>query len=216
MTGWLLALDTATPQGSVALLRDGQPVTVLPLAPGREQEQTLFVVLQTALNQNGLGSQSIAAFAASSGPGSFAGVRVGLTAVKALAEALGRPAFGVSTLRAMAAAGSGPRRAPVLDGRRGEVFAGLYDSGLRELEPDQVTRWEAWKEAAGPVEWIGAGSFPDPGVAWVDAGLLAGWVGRLAWEDWEAGMAGDPVVLDAHYVRQGDGAGHWLDERQIR
>ena len=69
-------------------------------------------------------------FAAASGPGSFTGVRVGLAAVKGLAEAAGKRVVAVSNLRALAFFGSAPLRATVIDARRGEVYAALYNSRL--------------------------------------------------------------------------------------
>ena len=69
--------------------------------------------------------EEIDCFAAASGPGSFTGVRVGLAAVKGLAEALGKPAVGISNLRALSLFGKAALRAVVLDARRGEVYGAV-------------------------------------------------------------------------------------------
>ena len=78
------------------------------------------------------------AFASASGPGSFTGVRVGLTAVKGLAEATGRKVIAVSNLQALAWHGSRPLRAAVLDARRGEVYGGVYDAALQLVQEEVV------------------------------------------------------------------------------
>ncbi len=91
----------------------------------------LFGEIERLLARHGLGIEQVDAFASASGPGSFTGVRVGLTAVKGLAEATGRKVVAVSNLEALAWFGSRPLRAAVLDARRGEVYGGVYDAGLR-------------------------------------------------------------------------------------
>ena len=77
-------------------------------------------------------------------PGSFTGVRIGLTAVKGLAEALGKPVVVISNLLALAACGSAPLRAAVIDARRGEVYGAVFDAGLREVLPEVVAKFPDW------------------------------------------------------------------------
>src|SRR6202034_1906825 len=88
-------------------------------------------------------------FAAASGPGSFTGVRVGLAAAKGLAEATGKRVVAVSNLRALAAFGSAPLRATVIDARRGEVYAAVYNGELRIVMPEAVLKFEAWLPTLG-------------------------------------------------------------------
>ena len=78
------------------------------------------------------------------GPGSFTGVRVGLAAAKGLAEATGKRMVAVSNLRALASFGSAPLRAVVIDARRGEVYAAVYNSQLELVIPEAVLKFEDW------------------------------------------------------------------------
>src|SRR5579884_3647985 len=99
----------------------------------------LYEHVARLLERNGLRPSDVACFAAAAGPGSFTGVRVGLAAAKGLADATGRPAVGISNLRALAGFGSHPVRATLLDARRGQVYAALYDAALRPVLPEVVT-----------------------------------------------------------------------------
>ena len=83
-------------------------------------------------------------FAAACGPGSFTGVRVGLAAVKGLAEATGKPVAGVSNLQALAWFGTAPLRACVLDARRGEIYGALYNSKLELISGEKVNHFPDW------------------------------------------------------------------------
>jgi tRNA threonylcarbamoyladenosine biosynthesis protein TsaB len=75
---------------------------------------------------------------------SLTGVRVGLAAAKGLAEAAGKRVVAISNLRALAFFGSAPSRATVIDARRGEVYAAVYNSRLELVMPEAVLRLEDW------------------------------------------------------------------------
>src|SRR2546428_315180 len=91
--------------------------------------------------------QDVDGFAGASGPGSFTGVRVGLTAVKGLAEATGRQVVGVSNLKALAWFGTRPLRAAVIDARRGVIYGAVYNSSLEEVSREVVTPLPNWLES---------------------------------------------------------------------
>ena len=163
----------------------------------------LFDEIAALLGRHGLGVRDMECFASTSGPGSFTGVRVGLTAVKGLAEATGKPVVAVSNLQAMAVFGTGARRAVVLDARRGDVYAAVYDAELRVVMAETVVKLPAWSAGLPDgLEWIEQGSPPR---------LLAGAVGRIAWERFQAGLASDPAAVDANYVRRSDAEMMWKD-----
>src|SRR6185369_16319488 len=107
----------------------------------------LYPHLSRLLEQNGVTLTSIDCFAAASGPGSFTGVRVGLACVKGLAEALGKPAMGISNLQALATFARGELRAVVIDARRGDVYGGLFDEQVRPLTPEVVAKLPVWLES---------------------------------------------------------------------
>jgi tRNA threonylcarbamoyladenosine biosynthesis protein TsaB len=131
----ILAIDTSSRTGSVALLRDA---TVLAEVSGYEEtphSTRLFRDLAVLQSLTPFSMGQIDVFAVASGPGSFTGLRVGLTAVKAWSEVHGKPIAAVSALRVIAAqsklsennSGGGTELiAPFLDARRGQIFGSLY------------------------------------------------------------------------------------------
>jgi len=135
----ILAIETSSPVGSVALLEDGRLVVSLEHEqPNAHAEQTLPLV-ERALSSSGFSRTSLDRLAVGIGPGSFTGLRVGIALAEGLALGLDVPLVGVASLRAMAAAtpaGEARLRAPVLDAKRGEVFAALYAAdGSEKLAP---------------------------------------------------------------------------------
>src|SRR5271155_2708091 len=131
----ILAIDTSTRTGSVALLRDE-----LVLAEVYGQEETpystrLFRDLEVLQSRAQFRLDQIDVFAVAAGPGSFTGLRVGLTAVKAWAEVHGKPIAAISGLEAIAAESAmggvpGDSKAhflaPFLDARRGQIYGAIY------------------------------------------------------------------------------------------
>jgi tRNA threonylcarbamoyladenosine biosynthesis protein TsaB len=126
-----LAFDMATSVVSSALMRDGEPLAERVSRPQSVLEDIDFLHRETGLDQ-----REIEAIAVGRGPGSFTGVRIALATARALAFALDVPAAGVSTLDVLAA--GVPGAVPVIDAKRGEVFA-LIDGGPTCLNPDEVT-----------------------------------------------------------------------------
>ena len=101
------------------------------MAPGRDAAESLLPAVEDLLRAAGCELAAIEAFALSIGPGSFTGLRVGIATVKGLAFGTPRPVAPVSTLAALAV-GAGRADVPVvpmLDARRGEVYAAAYAGG---------------------------------------------------------------------------------------
>ena len=151
----ILAVDTTGANGSIALCRYGadglarncEVIEVVPLA-GRTYSAQLMPQISALLARHKLNRQSIDAYAAATGPGSFTGLRVGLSTIKALAEITQKPIAAVSLLEALAwasvarVAGAGgvaqlsgkgrqsqnsePQVIAALDAMRGEVYVGEY------------------------------------------------------------------------------------------
>lgn len=125
----LLAVETATPDTSAALLRDGDLLAEERGAAGRPTAETLLPAVDALLGRCAVSLDAVEAFAVSIGPGSFTSLRIGLATVKGLAFGSGRPAVAVPTLRALAYTappGPGPVVA-LLDARRGELFAAAFE-----------------------------------------------------------------------------------------
>jgi tRNA threonylcarbamoyladenosine biosynthesis protein TsaB len=164
----------------------------------------LFGHIAQLLQKNGITVYQLECFAAASGPGSFTGVRVGLAAAKGLAEATGKRMVAVSNLRALARFGSAPLRATVIDARRGEVYAAVYNSALELVMPEVVVKLDAWLAAlpAGNCELISTIDAPRE---------LAAAAGHIAWDEFTLGRASDPSDIDANYVRRSDAELLWKD-----
>jgi tRNA threonylcarbamoyladenosine biosynthesis protein TsaB len=215
--GWLLALDTTAEFGSLALLRDGALVEEVPLHSPDGFAIAIFGAIEAILERHGLDVKDVDCFAGATGPGSFTGVRVGLTVVKGLGEAAQRPVVGVSNMAAMAAFGSGPLRAVVLDARRGEVYGALYDAELRCVQPEIVisfTDWVAGLPAEAEFIALDFSAFSSllTGRRMIQAPrALAAVVGTIAWNEFSLGRAMDPAALDANYVRRSDAEILWKE-----
>ncbi|MFL6464982.1 MAG: tRNA (adenosine(37)-N6)-threonylcarbamoyltransferase complex dimerization subunit type 1 TsaB, partial [Bryobacteraceae bacterium] len=126
----ILALDLTSEYGSLAIRRNRRTLLEQSIHSPDGFAHLVFSAIDEILSRAGINLAEIHCFASASGPGAFTGVRVGLSAVKGLAEALGKRAIGVSNLRALASFGSSPLRAVVLDARRGDVFTSVYDADL--------------------------------------------------------------------------------------
>ncbi|HEY3743799.1 MAG TPA: tRNA (adenosine(37)-N6)-threonylcarbamoyltransferase complex dimerization subunit type 1 TsaB [Bryobacteraceae bacterium] len=214
----LLALDTTAEFGSLALMRNGELIEEVPLHSPDGFGHVIFGAIEALLARHGLMTADVDCFAGATGPGSFTGVRVGMTVVKGLGDAAGRPVVGVSNLQAMAACGSAALRAVVLDARRGEVYGAVYDSRLQCVQTEMVLRFADWLAGLpeGDVEIIALDFTPFAdllrGRPMVQASrVLAGAIGRIAWAEFAGGRGVDPAVLDANYVRRSDAEILWKE-----
>jgi tRNA threonylcarbamoyladenosine biosynthesis protein TsaB len=205
-----LALDTAATIGSIALADERGVIAEARLEAPGGFGQVLFREIEALLARAKVRLDDIELYAAASGPGSFTGVRIGLAAVKGLAEVAGKPAVGISNLEALAQFGSAGLRAPIIDARRGEVFAALFDGEGAEVIPASVLRFSEFVALIGDrsVEYIAADF--DPGVAVTPAPVeLAGMIARLAIARCVAGALCDLATMEANYVRRSDAEVFW-------
>jgi len=216
----ILAIDTTHETGSLALVRAGgsaaETIDEAVLRAPTGFAHVLYGHIEEMLRRNRLPLAAVDCFAAASGPGSFTGVRVALACVKGLAEALGKPAAGVSNLRAMAVFGTGGLRAAVLDARRGEVYGAVYDAAGAAVLPETVAPLPLWLASLpeAQIEFVtchgfsldlGATRFADARVTAAPEALAAA-IARLGWPE-----AADPASLDANYVRRSDAELFWKD-----
>ena len=209
----ILAIDTTSEFGSMALVEvNGRVVRELPMRSPDGFSHVLYDHLARFLRDCGVHLRDIECFASAAGPGSFTGVRVGLAAVKGLAEATGKPATAVSNLQALAHFGELPLRATLLDARRGEIFGGVYDDTLAIVRPEVVIKLDDWLATLPKenVEFISNQTFPGLAVREAPRELAAA-IGRIAAERLRRGEAGDPAMLDANYVRRSDAERFWKD-----
>lgn len=215
---WLMALDTTAQFGSLALLRDGELVEEVPLHSTDGFGDSIFGTIEDLLARHHLTPHDVDCFAGATGPGSFTGVRVGLTVIKGLGEATGHQVVGVSNLQAMAAYGAAPLRAVILDARRAEVYGAVYDRELRCVQPELVSDFTNWLGGLpeGEIDFVALDFAPFAsslqGRAQVQAPrALASSIASIAWREYAAGRALDPAALDANYVRRSDAEMLWKE-----
>ena len=216
----LLALDTTGEFGSIALADERGIAEEVTLHSPEGFAHILFDQIGQLLARHGLALRDVDAFASASGPGSFTGVRVGLAAVKGLAEAAGRRVVAVSNLRALAWFGTRPLRATVMDARRGQVYGAVYNAELEPVCEEVVMSFTEWLKTIpeGDLEFISQG-FPITGVkAPVTEAprALAGAMGQIAMMQFKRGLAQDPAEVDANYVRRSDAELLWKDPAELR
>ncbi len=219
MSQRLLSVDTTAEWGSIALVGDQGVIEEVTLHSPGGFAHILFGEIEQLLARQRLDLDTLDGFAAASGPGSFTGVRVGLTAMKGLAEATGRKVVAVSNLRALAFYGTRPLRAAVIDARRGEVYGGVYDAALQPVCHEVVAKLPIWLASlpVGDLEFI------TQGLAIAATGLsaplveapraLAGAIGTIAFDQLRRGDARDAGEIDANYVRRSDAELLWKDHR---
>lgn len=137
----ILALDTTTSSESVALLDKTKLVAETNSESAASHSARLLKSVDHLLKSNGVGIKDIEGFAVAAGPGSFTGIRIGLSTVKALAFASGKPVAPVSTLAALALKlRDSPARlvCSLLDAKKGEIFTALFETeekGFKEVIP---------------------------------------------------------------------------------
>ena len=215
----ILALDSSTELCSVALWLDGEKLVREELA-GQRHSELLLPMVQELLTEAGLDLKALDGIAFGEGPGSFTGLRIGLATALGLAFGTDRLLVPVPTLAALATqAKTAGLIAPVLDARRGEVYAGLYHADGREVVPDScssVSAFLARLPAGEAIAFLGGGvDLHRAEIAArlggraiflpVDAGCLrAASVGRLGLRLEAAGHAIAPERVELRYLRRAE------------
>lgn len=200
----LLALDTCGSVGGVALAADGR--TLYRELTGRTFSELLLSTVSELLAEAGLTAAELDGVVVVRGPGSFTGIRIGVSAAKGLAEALGIPLIAISRLELLARKAPGGSAFAVLDAGRGEFYGGLYREGICAAEL-LLTRPELALAAAGlPLVLCEEGQFaalPDlnPELAGAPTALDAMVAGL---ERFRQGAFDDAATLDANYLRRSE------------
>jgi len=230
--GITLALDTSEARGSIVLRRAGLLVSWRQHDTGQDYSSWLLPAAHDVMHESSCKLEDVTLLAAATGPGSFTGLRVGLTTVKAWAEVYGIPVVGISRLEALAhcAHKTSTHIAACYDAQRGEVFGGVFrqgSTGIEAVAPEAVLSPEALLELVSTTCGLNRVSWVTPDPALISS--PAKWQGRLALGDTLISstdklankigelaekLAGkqqfcDPVALDANYVRRSDAELFW-------
>lgn len=136
----IIGIDTSTAASAVCVLReDGQAFEVEPPTAALTQppahSRDLMPAVARCLDQADLGYADLGVVAVGAGPGPFTGLRIGVATARGLARAHGAELRSVSSLAALARCIEAPVALPLIDARRGELFAALYEEGRPVLEP---------------------------------------------------------------------------------
>ncbi len=124
----ILALETSTPAGSLAVMEEKALLGEVYSNVSISHSRRIMPSLEWLLSEIGLTIDDIEGYALSIGPGSFTGLRIGLSTIKGLAMATGKPVVGISSLEALAWNIAGEERVicPMIDARKKEVYSALY------------------------------------------------------------------------------------------
>lgn len=228
----VLAIDTCDSHGSVAVLRDEAVLGLFSHETSEDYSSWLLPSVGALLKQAGVSMGDVNGYAVAAGPGSFTGVRVGLTTVKAWAEVFGKPVTAVSRLEAIAAQASDTTKwlAAFVDAQRDQVFGAVYERAgdtLARLSEEMVIAPGRFIETA--VELVGGEKVswvsPTPAMVAAEAGwkdrerrgekieqvsaTLAVFIGRIGLHQLRQGKTTDALALDANYVRRSDAEIFW-------
>ena len=160
----LLAVDTSTDTEGVAVL-DGETVrAAIHTTNPKTHARRLMATVDATLTLAGMTLKDFDGFAVTTGPGSFTGLRIGISAVKGFALAMAKPVAGVSTLEALARQfpGFSGKICPLLDARKGQIYTALYQSRggnqWRMVKSACVVDPEAWLDELDlPCLFVGDG-----------------------------------------------------------
>lgn len=228
----VLAIDTCDSRGSVAVLRDDAVLKVVVHDTDEDYSSWLLPGVRKCLQGSGLQMEQVDAYAAAAGPGSFTGVRVGLTSVKAWAEVYGKRIVAVSRLEALAAeAPEGTAWiAAFFNAQRGQVFGAVYRrNGTRlalcgdemviapgrfvetaaELAHGERISWTSMDPECVAAEEVWKGrEIRGERIERVPT-VRAPMIGRLGLAALAEGRSSDALALDANYVRRSDAEIFW-------
>lgn len=228
----ILALDTCTSYGSLALLRDDAVLSLAIHDTTEDYSSWLLPAVDRVLSEAELTLSDVDVFAVAAGPGSFTALRVGLTTVKAWGELFGRPIVPVSRLELIAAQAREGTDYVVAwaDAARGQVFGAVYrraGTGFERLgdevviEPGKFIELAANLTKGARIAWASPDSdcmFATP--EWnsrqslnesfeLVSPALAAQIARKAASEFAAGRHVDALLLDANYVRRSDAEIFW-------
>lgn len=141
LMGLILNLETATTNCSVSLAKDGKLLVLKENnTPNYSHAEQLHTFIQECVTEAQITMGDLEAIAVSKGPGSYTGLRIGVSAAKGLCFALGLPLISIATLESLAVQvqGAYDYSVPVLDARRMEVYSAVFAGGLQQIRATEA------------------------------------------------------------------------------
>ncbi|PYZ92154.1 tRNA (adenosine(37)-N6)-threonylcarbamoyltransferase complex dimerization subunit type 1 TsaB [Salipaludibacillus keqinensis] len=225
----ILAIDTSTYVMGVALLKEGVPVGEIVTHEKKNHSVRLMAGIRSLFNEVDLEPKDLDRIVVSEGPGSYTGVRIGVTTAKTMAWGLGIPVVGVSSMEQLAQNGRHfpGLISPFFDARRGQVFTGLYEDQhgtVRELKENRMaihTNWiEALKEFSQPILFLSPDMEKHEQLIQDELGELAV-IGspmeclprptELALIGMQKPVQGDTHTFSPNYLRLAEAEAKWLE-----
>ncbi|WP_242092668.1 tRNA (adenosine(37)-N6)-threonylcarbamoyltransferase complex dimerization subunit type 1 TsaB [Aestuariivivens sediminicola] len=212
---YILSIETATTNCSVALSENGKTIVLKEdYNEGYSHGERLHVYIEAVLKESGLKKDELHAIAISKGPGSYTGLRIGVSAAKGLCYALDIPLISVPTLEALACQvdPSNGVIVPMLDARRQEVYAAVFDvrhNQIRETQA-QILDAVAFRDylERDKVSFIGNGVektkalIHHSNAVFIEGRLpSANTMGRLAYDKYKKGDHEDVAYFEPYYLK---------------
>jgi len=231
----ILALENSSLCGSVALVSPGGCLAESSLATTKTHSKRLLPAIQQVMADSGTNWQALSAIAVSAGPGSFTGLRIGMTTAKGLAMATGKPLIAVSSLTTLACQLPWATQliCPLLDARKQEVYAAFYRAGKDGIprrcgDIEAITPEALAQKIDEDVIFIGDGveiyreilekgvraqvSFANPAVFFLRAAAL----GASALVKWQRGEFLDTASATPDYIRLSEAEINRRDQTMMR
>jgi tRNA threonylcarbamoyladenosine biosynthesis protein TsaB len=218
----ILAMDTATKSCSVAVAENETILRQITNVSEQTHSKHLLEMVHAVTEESGLTLSDLHGFAITRGPGSFTGLRIGISSIKGLALAVSRPVVGISSLQALAQqiGTTSHLICPLIDARKGEVYTSIYRCGKEALMPVLEERamapYEAVRNINSPCIFVGSGAVLYRDLIKDMLGDLARFasedrhiiqastVAYLGLKRFQNGDAGEVADLVPYYIRKSD------------
>lgn len=160
---FILNIETATKNCSVSLAKNGDTIALREIAEeGYSHAEKLHVFIEEIIAESKISFEDLNAIAVSQGPGSYTGLRIGVSSAKGLCYALNIPMIAIDTLQSLAAQISISKGIiiPMIDARRMEVFSAIYDKSLNTLKPvsAEIITEESYQTNEEEIHFLGDGA----------------------------------------------------------
>ncbi|MEI7594360.1 MAG: tRNA (adenosine(37)-N6)-threonylcarbamoyltransferase complex dimerization subunit type 1 TsaB [Bacteroidota bacterium] len=216
----ILNIETSTAVCSVCLAKDGEKISIEENNEANNHSANLLSYIEKVLDKSGFKASDIDAIAVSQGPGSYTGLRIGVSAAKGLCYGLGKPLIAIPTLKSMAAGAIAMLSdskdwffCPMIDARRMEVYAAVFNSNLEMLNPVEavIVDENSFKELLEkqPVLFFGDGAMKCKELLEKSSNALfnselaasAAYMTKLSEEAFNNGKLEDVAYLEPFYLK---------------